>query len=64
MVRLLTPATLIAERTRTTRGPDWDLGAALAEGATHQPIQDFTVRNDRPPEQVAAEIVTTAGWTP
>lgn len=62
MVRLLTPADLVAERTRTTRGPEWDLMAALAEGARHQPIQDFTVTNDRAPDEVAAGILVTAGW--
>jgi chloramphenicol 3-O-phosphotransferase len=63
MVRLLTPADLIAERTRTTRGPDWDLEAALAEAANHQPIHDFAVTNDRVPPEVAGEILRTAGWT-
>ncbi|TCO48274.1 hypothetical protein EV646_10491 [Kribbella antiqua] len=63
MVRLLTPADLIAERTRTTRGPDWSLEAALAEAANHQPIQDFTVTNDRVPAEVAGDIVRTAGWS-
>jgi chloramphenicol 3-O-phosphotransferase len=62
MVRLHTPAALIAERTRTTRGPGWSLEAALAEGATHQPIHDFAVSNDRPPGDVATEILVGAGW--
>jgi chloramphenicol 3-O-phosphotransferase len=62
MVRLHTPAALIAERTRTTRGPGWSLEAALAEGATHQPIHDFAVSNDRPRAEVATEILESAGW--
>jgi chloramphenicol 3-O-phosphotransferase len=62
MARLHTPADLIAERTRTTRGPEWSLEAALAEAADHQPIHDFAVSNDRPPEAVATEILKTAGW--
>ncbi|MEU4604207.1 adenylyl-sulfate kinase [Kribbella sp. NPDC023972] len=62
LVRLFTPADVIAERTRTTRGPEWDLATALAQAATHQPIQDFTVTNDRTPEEVAADILVTAGW--
>ena len=62
MVRLLTPPDLIALRTRSTRGPEWSLDAALAEGATHQPIQDFTVTNDRTPQEVAAEILAAVDW--
>ncbi|WP_433161423.1 hypothetical protein [Kribbella sp. CA-247076] len=62
LVRLDTPVELIAERTRTTRGPEWDLEAALAQAATHQPIQDFTLANDRAPAEVAAEVVAAAGW--
>ncbi|MFI6678325.1 hypothetical protein [Kribbella sp. NPDC050470] len=62
LVRLDTPVELIADRTRTTRGPEWDLEAALAQAATHQPIQDFTVANDRAPAEVAAEVLGTVGW--
>ena len=43
VVRVLTPPDLIAERTRTTRGPGWDLQTALDQAATHEPIQDQTV---------------------
>ncbi|HET6737470.1 MAG TPA: P-loop NTPase, partial [Kribbella sp.] len=39
MVRMLTPPDLVAARTRATRGPDWDLQAALVEAAAHQPIE-------------------------
>lgn len=62
LVRLDTPPDVIAERTRTTRGPEWDLQAALDDAATHQPIQDFTVSNDRAPAETAAEIVEKLGW--
>jgi chloramphenicol 3-O-phosphotransferase len=62
MVRLLTPTDLIARRTQSTRGPEWDLEAALAQAATHQPLQDFTVTNDRAPEEVAAEVLAAVGW--
>ncbi|TCC46755.1 hypothetical protein E0H75_27310 [Kribbella capetownensis] len=62
MVRMLTSPDLVAARTRSTRGPDWDLQAALAEGATHQPIEDFTVTNDGSPAETAAEILGKAGW--
>lgn len=62
MVRMLTPPDLVAARTRSTRGPDWDLQAALAEAAAHQPIEDFTVTNDRSPADTAAEILGKAGW--
>jgi predicted kinase len=62
MIRLMTPPDLIAERTRTTRGPEWDLQAALDEAATHQPIQDHTVTNDRTPAEAAAEILGKLGW--
>ena len=62
VVRLHTPADLIAERTRTTRGPDWNLEAALAEAETHQPIQDFAVTNERTPGETADEILTRLGW--
>jgi len=62
VVRLHTPPDLIAERTRTTRGPDWDLQAALAEAETHQPIQDFAVTNERTPGETADEILTRLGW--
>ena len=62
LVRLETPPELIADRTLTTRGPDWDLAAALAEARTHQPIQDFTVTNERLPEETGAEILGRLGW--
>jgi len=62
MVRMLTPPDLVAARTRSTRGPDWDLQAALAEAAAHQPIEDFTVTNDRSPAETAAEILARSGW--
>jgi len=62
MVRMLTPPDLIAARTRSTRGPDWDLQAALAEAAAHQPIEDFTVTNVRSPAETAAEVLTKSGW--
>lgn len=39
-----------------------DLEAALAQAATHEPIQDFTVVNDRAPAEVAAEVLVTVGW--
>ena len=62
VVRVVTPPDLIAERTRTTRGPEWDLQAALDQAATHEPIQDHTVTNDRAPEEVAAEILAHVAW--
>ncbi|WP_165555767.1 P-loop NTPase [Kribbella pittospori] len=62
VVRVLTPPDLVAARTRSTRGPDWDLQAALAEAAAHQPIEDFTVSNDGSPAETAAEILGKAGW--
>ncbi|MEI8410287.1 MULTISPECIES: hypothetical protein [unclassified Kribbella] len=62
VVRVVTPPDLIAERTRTTRGPGWSLQAALDEAANHQPIQDHTVTNDRTPAEAAAEIVGKLGW--
>ncbi|MFI6832749.1 hypothetical protein ACIBG5_36940 [Kribbella sp. NPDC050241] len=62
IVRVLTPPDLVAARTRLTRGPDWDLQAALAEAAAHQPIEDFTVTNDGSPAETAAQILGKAGW--
>jgi predicted kinase len=62
VVRLDTPPELIAERTRSTRGPDWDLQTALDEAATHEPVQDYTVPNDGAPEVTAAEILAKVGW--
>ena len=62
LVRLQTSPDLIAERTRTTRGPEWDLQAALEQAKAHQAIQDFTVTNERLPAETAAEILTRLGW--
>ncbi|MFI7063951.1 hypothetical protein ACIBL3_23395 [Kribbella sp. NPDC050124] len=62
VVRLDTPPELIAERTRSTRGPEWDLQTALAQAATHQPIQDFIVANDRLAGEVAVEVLVRVGW--
>ncbi|MFG1620432.1 hypothetical protein [Kribbella sp. NPDC049227] len=63
IVRVVTPPDLVAARTRSTRGPGWDLQAALAEAAAHQPIEDFTVTNDGSPAETAAEILGKAGWS-
>ncbi|TWD73375.1 AAA domain-containing protein [Kribbella amoyensis] len=62
LVRLQIPEELIAERTKGTRGPHWDLQTALAQAKTHQPIQDFTVTNEGSPEETAAEILSRLGW--
>ncbi|WP_406051675.1 hypothetical protein [Kribbella sp. NBC_00889] len=62
IVRVLTPPDLVAARTRLTRGPDWDLQAALAEAAAHQPIEDFAVTNGGSPAETAAQILGKAGW--
>ena len=62
VVKLHTPPDLVAERTRTTRHPDWDLQAALAEADTHESIQDFTITNERTPGEAACEILTKLGW--
>jgi hypothetical protein len=62
VVRIVTAPELIEARTRTTRGPGWDLATALAFAETHQPIEDFTVRNDGAVAETAAEILTLAGW--
>ncbi|MFI5697343.1 hypothetical protein ACIA58_36130 [Kribbella sp. NPDC051586] len=62
VVRIVTGPDLIAARTRSTRGPEWDLATALAHAETHQPVEDFTVRNDGAVADTAAEILTLAGW--
>ncbi|MEV5966670.1 AAA family ATPase [Kribbella sp. NPDC051952] len=60
VVRLETAPEVIAERTRDTRGPEWDLQAALA--VKHEAVQDFTVSNDREPEATAVEVLGMVGW--
>lgn len=63
MVRLETPPELVERRTRgTVRGPMWDLQAALKAHESLAHSEDFTVRNDRPIGEVAAEILVMAGW--
>ncbi|GAA1587533.1 hypothetical protein GCM10009804_49560 [Kribbella hippodromi] len=62
VVRLVTDPELIANRTSATRGPDWDLAAALADAESHAPIEDFLVTNNRPVADTAAEILTLTGW--
>ncbi|WUJ72194.1 hypothetical protein OG809_02790 [Kribbella soli] len=62
VVRIVTAPELLEARTRTTRGPEWDLATALAFAETHQPIEDFTVHNDGAVADTAAEILTLAGW--
>jgi chloramphenicol 3-O-phosphotransferase len=63
MVRLEAPPELVERRTRgTVRGPMWDLQAALKAHESLAHSEDFTVRNDRPLGEVAAEILVMAGW--
>ncbi|MER7249853.1 hypothetical protein [Kribbella sp. NPDC000426] len=62
VVRIVTAPERIAARTRTTRGPEWDLATALAFAETHQPIEDYTVRNDGAVADTAGEILTLVGW--
>lgn len=62
VVRIVTAPDLIEARTRTTRGPEWDLAAALAFAETHQPIEDFAVRNDGDVAETAVAILRLAGW--
>jgi adenylylsulfate kinase-like enzyme len=62
VVLLLTPAKLIAERTRTARGSAWNLQAALDDAVTHEAIHDFTVNNSGPVEQTATEILARLRW--
>jgi chloramphenicol 3-O-phosphotransferase len=65
MVRLETPRDLVEERTRgTVRGPNWDLQEALAQSARLPRLEDFSVANDRPPDDVATEVLVVAGWIP
>jgi hypothetical protein len=62
VVRLVAAPELIDARTRTTRGPGWDLAAALAAGEAHEPVEDFVVRNDGVVADTAAEVLAAAGW--
>ncbi|MEV4260320.1 hypothetical protein [Kribbella sp. NPDC049584] len=62
VVRIVTAPELIDARTRSTRGPEWDLATALAFAETHQPIEDFAVRNDGEVADTAAEILRLVGW--
>jgi hypothetical protein len=64
MVRLETPPEVVERRTHgTVRGPRWDLQAAQKGQETLAHSEDFTVSNDRPLAEVAAEILVMAGWT-
>ncbi|GAB3811186.1 hypothetical protein [Kribbella italica] len=65
VVRLATPLALVERRTAgTVRGPEWELGAALAshERIERAGLEDFAISNDRPPAEVAWEVVVRAGW--
>lgn len=62
VVRLVAAPELIDARTRTTRGPEWNLTAALTEAETHEPVEDFTIHNDGPAAATAAKILTAIGW--
>ncbi|GAB2595456.1 hypothetical protein [Kribbella endophytica] len=65
VVRLATPLAMVERRTAgTVRGPEWELGAALAshERIERAGLEHFAVGNDRPLGEVAREVVVRAGW--
>jgi chloramphenicol 3-O-phosphotransferase len=65
MVRLITSAENVQERTRTgDRGPRWNLQGAIEQQAELERarVEDFVLANDRPLPEVAREILARAGW--